>query len=61
MPRAMVEAVRYLARGLAIQEQHLDLNLAILTDTRRQAYVATISGTTDCPSFQSTYNPPHGF
>jgi tetratricopeptide (TPR) repeat protein len=43
----VVEAVRYLARGLAIQEQHLDLNLALLTDTQRQAYVATISGTTD--------------
>jgi hypothetical protein len=31
----------YLARGLEIEEQHLDLNLALLTDTRRQAYVAT--------------------
>jgi tetratricopeptide (TPR) repeat protein len=41
------EAVRFLARGLAIEEQHLDLNLAILSNARRQAYVTTISGTTD--------------
>jgi CHAT domain-containing protein len=41
------EAVRYLSKGLAIEEQHLDLNLAILSDARRQAYVTTISGTTN--------------
>jgi CHAT domain-containing protein len=40
------EAVRSRTRGLAIQEQHLALNLAILTETRRQDYVATILGTT---------------
>jgi CHAT domain-containing protein/tetratricopeptide (TPR) repeat protein len=43
----VAEAVRFLARGLAIEEQHLDVNLAILADAQRQAYVATISGTTD--------------
>jgi CHAT domain-containing protein len=42
-----VEAVRYLARGLEIQEQHLDDNLVFLADAQRQAYVATISGSTD--------------
>jgi CHAT domain-containing protein len=40
------EAVASLQAGLDIQELHLELNLAILTDIQRQAYVATISGTT---------------
>jgi tetratricopeptide (TPR) repeat protein/CHAT domain-containing protein len=43
----VAEAVSYLARGLEIEEQHLDINLALLADAQRQAYVATLSGTTD--------------
>jgi CHAT domain-containing protein/Tfp pilus assembly protein PilF len=43
----VTEAVRFLARGLEIEELNLDLNLAILADAQRQAYVATISGTTN--------------
>jgi tetratricopeptide (TPR) repeat protein len=43
----VAEAVSYLARGLGIEEQHLDVNLAILADAQRQAYVATLSGSTD--------------
>ena len=41
------QALTYLQAGLDIQEWNLDLNLANLADAQRQAYAATISGTTD--------------
>jgi CHAT domain-containing protein/Tfp pilus assembly protein PilF len=59
--RNPTEAVRYLTRGLAIEEQHLDLNLAILTDTRRQAYVAAISDTTDATISLNLQSAPTDF
>jgi tetratricopeptide (TPR) repeat protein len=57
----VAEAVRYLARGLEIQEQHLDLNLAILSDARRQAYVTTISGTTNATISLNLQSAPTDF
>ncbi len=40
-------ATTYLQAGLDIEEHHLALNLATLADAQRQAYVATISDTTN--------------
>ncbi|MEM0978685.1 MAG: tetratricopeptide repeat protein [Cyanobacteria bacterium P01_H01_bin.58] len=40
------QAISSLQDGLDIQESNLDLNLATLTDSQRQDYAATISGTT---------------
>ena len=42
----IVQAISSLRVGLDIQELHLDLNLATLADSQRQAYATTISGTT---------------
>ena len=39
-------ALIYLQQGLDIQEANLNLNLAIGSEDRKQAYIATISGTT---------------
>jgi CHAT domain-containing protein len=57
----VAEAVSYLARGLAVQEQHLEVNLSILADTRRQAYVATLSGTTDATISLNLQSAPTDF
>ena len=43
------EAVTSLNQGLAVEEWNLDLNLATLSEPQRQAYLATISGTSQIP------------
>ncbi|MFH7245099.1 MAG: tetratricopeptide repeat protein [Spirulina sp.] len=40
-------ALTYFQQGLAIEETNLSLNLAIGSDDRKRAYIATISNTTD--------------
>ena len=45
----LTEAIGYLTQGLDIEEWNLALNLATLTDTQRQDYVATVSGSTSFP------------
>ncbi|MBE7383822.1 MAG: tetratricopeptide repeat protein [Leptolyngbya sp. SIO1E4] len=41
------QAIRSLQAGLAIEEQHLELNLATLAEAQRQAYAATLMGSTN--------------
>ncbi|MEM9908006.1 MAG: CHAT domain-containing tetratricopeptide repeat protein, partial [Cyanobacteria bacterium P01_D01_bin.44] len=43
----LTQAMSTFQAGLEIEEWHLDLNLATLTDVQQQAYAATLSGTTD--------------
>ena len=43
----MDTALAWLQQGLAVEETNLSLNLAIGSDDRKRAYIATISGTTD--------------
>ncbi|WP_204150747.1 CHAT domain-containing tetratricopeptide repeat protein [Leptolyngbya sp. CCY15150] len=40
-------ALTWFQQGLAVEETNLSLNLAIGSDDRKRAYIATISGTTD--------------
>ncbi|MBD2429177.1 tetratricopeptide repeat protein [Phormidium sp. FACHB-1136] len=40
-------ALTWLHQGLSVEESNLSLNLAIGSDDRKRAYIATISGTTD--------------
>ncbi|MEC4807193.1 MAG: CHAT domain-containing protein [Jaaginema sp. PMC 1079.18] len=42
----ITQAITTLSEGLNIEELNLDLNLATLNDTQRQAYAATLSNTT---------------
>ncbi|WP_204140408.1 tetratricopeptide repeat protein [Halomicronema sp. CCY15110] len=51
------EAVAAFQAGLAIEEWHLELNLATLTEAQRQDYAATLSGTTDAATFLALQTP----
>ncbi|MGG6242411.1 tetratricopeptide repeat protein [Nodosilinea sp. AN01ver1] len=42
----MAQSIALLNRGAAVEETHLALNLAIGSETHKQAYIATLSGTT---------------
>ncbi|MEL6327953.1 MAG: CHAT domain-containing protein, partial [Cyanobacteria bacterium J06626_23] len=52
-------AIAHLQDSLTIQEWHLNLNLATLTDAQRQAYAATIAKTVDLTLSLHLQTAPH--